>query len=265
VTDYFVADLHLGHDYVARLRGFGTTEAHDIAVLASIADTMKPSDTLWNLGDTNRGSNHEHALDLLVGLRHKQHLIAGNHDACHPMHRRAHLHQSNFLTVFESVQTFAKRRHEGRDILLSHFPYDGDHTEGERFSQWRLRNEGAPLIHRHTHQTTPTDPTRPNQVCVPGVRVLGRVPAPRIHQRTRRDPQGDPVTTIELTLILWASLAIAGISVGATLLAIGGAEERPVVARIVVFSTLAPITIPAFIAWAFVAYVSTHFTRKDSK
>lgn len=50
--------------------------------------------------------------------------------------------------------------------VWKHFPYEGDHTDEERFNQWRLRNYGQPLVHGHTHQTTPVGTTRPNQVCV---------------------------------------------------------------------------------------------------
>jgi calcineurin-like phosphoesterase family protein len=44
-------------------------------------------------------------------------------------------------------------RRAGRQVLLSHFPYEGggDHTETERFTQYRLRGEGLWLLHGHTH------------------------------------------------------------------------------------------------------------------
>lgn len=37
-------------------------------------------------------------------------------------------------------------------MLLSHFPYEGDHDGREdRYQQWRLRDEGAWLINGHVH------------------------------------------------------------------------------------------------------------------
>ncbi len=35
-------------------------------------------------------------------------------------------------------------------VLLSHFPYVGDRGQ-ERYAQWRLKDEGLPLLHGHTH------------------------------------------------------------------------------------------------------------------
>ena len=36
-------------------------------------------------------------------------------------------------------------------MLLSHFPYDGDHTTTDREQQYRLRDLGLPIVHGHTH------------------------------------------------------------------------------------------------------------------
>lgn len=38
-----------------------------------------------------------------------------------------------------------------REFLISHYPYQGDHTEGERYTQYRLRDEGKLLFHGHLH------------------------------------------------------------------------------------------------------------------
>ena len=168
---YFTADLHLGHELVATHRGYEAVSDHDAMIVEAIIDTVPEQSTLWILGDVmGWGSHRDHALSVLQEVRERtgatMHLVTGNHDTCHPMHRNAGREQRKYLQVFDSVQAFAKLRHNRRDILLSHFPYQGDHTVEERFNQWRLRDYGQPLVHGHTHQTTPTDPTRANQVCV---------------------------------------------------------------------------------------------------
>ena len=168
---YFTADLHLGHELVATHRGYEAVSDHDAMIVEAIIDTVPEQSTLWILGDVmGWGSHRDHALSVLQEVRERtgatMHLVTGNHDTCHPMHRNAGREQRKYLRVFDSVQAFAKLRHNRRDILLSHFPYQGDHTVEERFNQWRLRDYGQPLVHGHTHQTTPTDPTRANQVCV---------------------------------------------------------------------------------------------------
>lgn len=166
---YFTADLHLGHELVSDVRGFRMPDDHDDYLIGQLLALPKQS-TIWVLGDLDRGSDREYSLDRLQEVVNTRditmHLVAGNHDACHPMHRQAATRQREYLEVFDSVQPFAKIRHNKQDILLSHFPYEGDHTDEPRFNQWRLRDYGQPLVHGHTHQQEPVDPARPNQVCV---------------------------------------------------------------------------------------------------
>lgn len=166
---YLVADLHLAHESIADHRGFESREAHDEAVLASLAALPRNSH-LWVLGDVCSGSNGSMraALDLLYGLDREDlvmHLVAGNHDPCHPMYRDAYKHQKHFLRVFDSVQAFARARVDGVEVLLSHFPYVGDHRDVDRHTQYRLRDEGRWLIHGHTHQAH-LRAAHPRQVCV---------------------------------------------------------------------------------------------------
>jgi calcineurin-like phosphoesterase family protein len=42
---------------------------------------------------------------------------------------------------------------DGTDVLMSHFPYDGDSHGEDRYSQDRLKDIGMPLIHGHTHSS----------------------------------------------------------------------------------------------------------------
>lgn len=83
------------------------------------------------------------------------HLVLGNHDKAHAKHRDAHKHLRAYLEVFESVAPYARRRIDGREVLLSHYPYatdDGQADRGEvRDTQYRLPNEGRWLLHGHTH------------------------------------------------------------------------------------------------------------------
>lgn len=149
---YFTSDLHFGHRLVAEHRGFGDDwQAHDEYLMERWRSVVKPKDQVWVLGDI-AVSRHAYALDLIGQLPGTKHLIAGNHDPVHPMHRNAHRFQAQFLEVFASVQAFARRRIDGTDVLLSHFPYSRDRGE-VRYSQYRLRNEGKWLLHGHTHGT----------------------------------------------------------------------------------------------------------------
>lgn len=157
-TNYFIADLHLRHDKLAKLRGFNSIEEHDKTVLDALrsVDTRSP---IWILGDicSGSGGSTREALDKLHRIKFcrsaPMHLITGNHDLAWPGHRDSHKWQRGFMEVFDSVQPFARRKMRGRDVMLSHLPYSGDHSATDRHSAYRLRDLMMPVIHGHTHGT----------------------------------------------------------------------------------------------------------------
>src|SRR5690625_8019802 len=101
---YFTADLHLGHQRVAELRGFTTGREHDDYLIEQLNALPKHS-TLWLLGDLEHGSNRAYTLERLYQVQqHREltmHLIAGNQDACHPMHRTSYTRYSEYCHAFE--------------------------------------------------------------------------------------------------------------------------------------------------------------------
>ena len=147
----FTADLHLGHDPVARLRGFDTTEEHDAFILEGLRSTVRKQDILWVLGDYSVG-DHGLARAMLNTIPGRKNLIPGNHDPEHPMHRSAWKKQRLSLGTFEAVLPFARVRLQRINFLLNHLPYDGDHEDEDRHTQYRLRDEGAPLLCGHVHE-----------------------------------------------------------------------------------------------------------------
>lgn len=146
---WFTSDLHFGHRLVAGLRGFDSVEDHDSAIMENWHRVVRDDDQVWVLGDLACSSPAQ-ALNIVKSLPGTKHLIAGNHDNCHPMHRDSHKWQARYLEAFASVQPFARRRIDGQSVLLSHFPYSKDRHEA-RYMQYRLRDEGAWLLHGHTH------------------------------------------------------------------------------------------------------------------
>ena len=177
---FFTSDLHIGHRYVAGLRyeafvGRGALEEdfsprtvsdevvawHDNLLAQEWDKTVNPSgdrgDQVWVLGDISAGGSKSQmkALAWLMQRPGTKHLIIGNHDGVHPMHRDSHKWQRRYLGAFDSVQLAARRKMAGKYVLLSHFPYQGsefgDHTEEERFTQWRLPDMDLHLLHGHTH------------------------------------------------------------------------------------------------------------------
>jgi calcineurin-like phosphoesterase family protein len=152
MTVWFTSDLHFGHRLVAGHRGFGeNTDEMDFALMSNWARVVQESDVVWVLGDLCL-RNPTDALSIIDNLPGRKHFISGNHDPCHPMHRRNARWQRQFLEVFETVQPFAREKWAGHEFLLSHFPYEKDRGEA-RYGQYRLPNEGKWLLHGHTHDT----------------------------------------------------------------------------------------------------------------
>lgn len=180
---FYTSDIHIGHTTIAKIRcqqfnidlydartednefdewEQAVTDWHD-GWLANIWDaTLGAGDVLWLLGDISSGTKSAQlgALDWVnERIDHtgaEIHLIAGNHDDVHPMHRDSYKWQPVYLHTFKTVQAYARRRipydHEGHaDAFLSHFPYHGDHGK-ERYVQYRLPDMGREfIIHGHTH------------------------------------------------------------------------------------------------------------------
>jgi len=149
----FTSDLHLFHPKVAEIRGFASVEDHNAAVADRWRDTVGPRDKVHVVGDVTGDSRSiGKTIALLNSLPGEKHLIAGNHDAVHPLNRNAHRHMDDYRMAFASVQSAGRVKIAGHDVLLSHFPYVRDRGE-TRYAQWRLPNLGAWLIHGHTHGT----------------------------------------------------------------------------------------------------------------
>ncbi len=148
---WFTSDLHFGHRLVADHRLFDDVTEHDEQIATNWRKAVGPRDQVWVLGDI-AVSSPKYALGILADLPGEKHLIAGNHDGCHPMHRDSHKRVGAYLEVFSTVQSAARRRVAGVEVLLSHFPYERDRGEA-RYTQWRLANRGAWLLHGHTHGT----------------------------------------------------------------------------------------------------------------
>lgn len=166
---FYTSDLHIGHRLVANIRGFTRetgffsdidgrpecepdTDAHD-AWLAGLWDSVvRPDDQVYVLGDISINGG-QHALDWIAERPGIKHLIAGNHDPVGPWDRRAAKLQRHWLGYFETIQPYLRRKLEGHNFLLSHFPYPGLDRSGvePRYEQYRLPNLGLPLVHGHVH------------------------------------------------------------------------------------------------------------------
>lgn len=148
----FTSDLHLGHDFVAKLRGYDSTDAHDQAIIDAWTRTVSKKDTVYVLGDLAT-SRADHALDIIESLPGRKELISGNHDGCHPMHSNAPSQQRKYFRAFDSVSSGASLKMSGQRVLLAHLPYErAREDERERkYDQWRMPDLGLRLLCGHVH------------------------------------------------------------------------------------------------------------------
>lgn len=156
---WVVSDPHLYHVKVSSIRGFSSPDAFNSVFVSDWIEKVGPKDQVWILGDLTGGGYVEEALNILQVLPGEKHMIIGNHDGCFPGHRNSHRALKKYYRVFESVQLHASRSIGGIRVLVSHFPYSGDHTETSRHMEWRLRDHGIPLVHGHTHSKEPVSKT----------------------------------------------------------------------------------------------------------
>lgn len=161
---WFVGDLHFGHAKVSGIRGFSTTDEHDEAITKKWWKQVQADDLVYVMGDISVGSRDGElrALNILARQPGRKVLISGNHDSVSSIHRKQSPHLTKFQEVFEEIKDFGRIRVEGKDVLLSHYPYwsQGDgpgRDKAPRYAQFRLPDLGAPLIHAHTHHTDPLD------------------------------------------------------------------------------------------------------------
>lgn len=148
----FTADLHFGHKLVSELRGYGSVEFHDEAMIARTNRAVTKDTILWILGDLGV-STSSYVIDQARRIKCRKILVAGNHDAFHPMHRNAWKQQKKLAGVFEAVLPYQKLRIGKREVMLNHLPYagGGDHTAEERYDQYRMPDLGMPLLCGHVH------------------------------------------------------------------------------------------------------------------
>lgn len=122
-------------------------------------------DLVYVLGDYALG-DWRHGLKYLHRMAGTKILITGNHDHCAPTNKKGWQRQRDYLfdpdtgtELFTAIQDFAEvslppvhKNGQHRRVLLSHYPYTGDHeNRDDRYAQFRLRDLGQPLLHGHIH------------------------------------------------------------------------------------------------------------------
>ncbi len=155
---WFVSDTHFGHQNILKFepvaRPFEDTNEMDEILIRNWNAVVAPEDRVIHLGDAIMG-NFDVGLARMGRLNGSIDLVPGNHDRVFSGEKdvRVERFTPRYLEVFNEIlpETFQMTLSNGSDVLVSHFPYEGDHTESDRHADKRPTNDGLPLIHGHVH------------------------------------------------------------------------------------------------------------------
>lgn len=167
MTNYFSSDLHFGHSNIIEYSGRPFKDVPDMneRLIENWNATVAPEDTVWVLGDVAMGLIAD-SLALAARLQGHKILLCGNHDrawAGWQQHRpgkkynwaQRYMEEGGFAVVLDgtTVPAITLSGTSGDvAVRLCHFPFDGDHTERDRYIPWRPEDDGGWLVHGHVHE-----------------------------------------------------------------------------------------------------------------
>lgn len=155
MTKYYTSDLHIGHANIISYcnRPFDSVDEMNAALIERWNATVGPFDDVWVLGDVAMGRIDE-TLPMISSLNGVKTLLPGNHDRCWLGHKKRgdwlrRYHEAGFDYIIDRdvVEGFLGKR----CVLVSHFPYQGDSHDEDRYEDHRPTDHGLPLLHGHVH------------------------------------------------------------------------------------------------------------------
>lgn len=165
MSNFITSDWHFGHvnilTYCNRHRYLGLDQDADVtdmneALVELWNSQVEKNDLVLCVGDMCMGKVAE-TLEYVKRLKGHKILIPGNHDRFHPVMYKSEVKTAEWLGLYSDAgfdcldpgpYTWEV---DGIQADFSHFPYGGDHTEEERYTQYRPIDRGLPLCHGHVH------------------------------------------------------------------------------------------------------------------
>ena len=165
---FFTSDHHFSHANVIKYckRPYQNIEEMNQDMVRLWNETVAPTDTVYYLGDFSLWKLAP--AKYLPMLNGEKHLIAGNHDWCHPVHYkkkpqagekfRKLYYEAGFKSIKTEDEIIIKSMDNPRQftVRLHHLPYtgkDSDHTYAERYTEYRPIDKGQWLLCGHVHDT----------------------------------------------------------------------------------------------------------------
>ena len=145
------SDHHFGHTNICQYTGrpFESTDHMNKALINNHNEMVDPNDTVILVGDMCMGKIDE-TLPLIGELNGYKILVLGNHDRPFPTHKRS---DEWFKKYSKYVDEMYLHMPFDKNMLVSHFPYEGDSHDKDRYQQFRPErsDEIDWLIHGHVH------------------------------------------------------------------------------------------------------------------
>ena len=130
---YFTSDLHLGHSNIITLcqRPFADVKEMNETIIANYNAVVRPTDTVYLLGDLCYRISPQEANTLLKRLHGRKILLLGNHD------------KNYCASLFVEILDFKYLKLDG-DIrfALMHYP----------LMEWPSFHHGSYHVHGHIHE-----------------------------------------------------------------------------------------------------------------
>ena len=167
MTKYFSSDHHVFHENILNLgtgRPFNSI-SHMHSVLRERHNAVvAPDDDVYFLGDIALG-NFEQSILFFLELNGNKFLVTGNHDKIFSgtnskkrIETFTPLYEAVGFTILPEITSIFI---DNQEVVLSHFPYRGDHEREEKFNKNRPVNKGLPLLNGHTHYRNRFDVNEP--------------------------------------------------------------------------------------------------------
>lgn len=157
MTTFYTSDTHLNHARIVSLdnRPAGSIEEHDRMIIDRWNAVVSPSDTVIHLGDVALGQWPVgiQKVHLLNGYKI---LVPGNHDRISSVEKesRRERFRPDYEAVFQEIwPEVVECRINEFPAVLSHYPYESDHSDNPRFMDIRAKDDGVAIVHGHTHAT----------------------------------------------------------------------------------------------------------------
>lgn len=150
MTRWLTSDQHYNHENVIEYcnRPFTSASHMNEVLIANHNERVRPEDEVFHLGDFSlRVPVMEAILPRLNGTHY---LVPGNHDGCHPKHKkkqRTKRYEAAGFIVLPVFNTLTLKN--GMEVDLCHIPHT---NQDPRYPEWKPTKTENWLLCGHVHQ-----------------------------------------------------------------------------------------------------------------